>query len=379
MARHILELTDLTHDGKLYHNPRLDTIEALIPSPVNSTHAADLCELPNGDLLAVWFAGTKEGDSNISIAMSRLEADSSCWTEPEWVTDDPIRSEQNPSLFLAPDGVLWLIYTAQLGRENQNAGQKNLQCTAEIRVKKSRDLGRTWSEYEVLFDRPGSFCRQKPQVLSSGRWVFGNWICFNDDTHYGSDISLVQISDDGGKSWRAVEIPCSRGCVHANLIETSPGKLTALFRSRSADNIYISYSTDNGDSWTPPVRTELPNNNASISALRLDSGRLAVIYNSFRGNDDREKTVWPYERCPVAVALSEDNGVTWPYRRYLETGEGFFGKKNTRSNRKYEYPVMIQGKNGTIHAAYSFGSRVCIKYAAFTEEWIVGGTPEERD
>lgn len=379
MKHESIPLTTLTTDGKLYFNPLLGTTEALIPSPVHSTHAADLQELPNGDLLAVWFAGTKEGDSNISIALSRLNAGSNQWTEPTWVTDDPLRSEQNPSLWLTPAGELWLIYTAQLGRENKMADQKNLQCTAEIRVKKSTDGGYTWSSHEVMFSRPGSFCRQKPQVLLSGRWIFDNWICFNDDTHYGSDITIMQVSDDEGKTWRGVEVPESRGCVHANIIETDPGQLVALFRSRSADNIYISHSYDNGDSWEPPYKTELPNNNASISAIKLQSGNLAVIYNHYTTGGDRSQTVWPYERCPVSIALSCDKGNTWPYRRHLETGEGFFGEANTRSNRKYEYPVIMQGSDGQIHAAYSFGSRLCIKYAALDEQWIMGTIPEERD
>ena len=133
-----------------------------------------------------------------------------------------------------------------------------------------------------MFSRPGSFCRQKIQVLSSGRWIFGNWICFPDETRNGSDITVMQISDDQGKSWRSVEVPESRGRVHANVIETEPGKLVALFRSRFADNIYRSVSLDNGDTWSVPVRTELPNNNSSISAIRLQSGAIALVYNPVR-------------------------------------------------------------------------------------------------
>ncbi len=376
-TKHTLPVLPL--DGNLYYNEQLCTLEALIVSNGSSIHAADLIELPNKDLLAVWFAGTKEGDANIRIEMSRLKAGEQTWEEAVWLTNDTKRSEQNPSLFMHPDGTLWLIYTAQLGREYKEAHQLNLQCTAEIRVMKSNDLGNTWSNYEVLFEQPGSFCRQKPQILSNGRMVFGNWLCLNDDTHYGTDTTVVQISDDNGKTWKASLIEDSRGCVHANLIEVENGKLIALFRSRSADYIYISKSNDYGDTWSAPVKTELPNNNSSISAVKLQSGKIAIIYNDYSANLDREKVVWPYERCPVAIALSEDGGETWPYRRYVETGENFFGEKNTRCNRKYEYPVIMQGDDGIIHAAYSFGSRICVKYVALDENWIIGQKPEERD
>lgn len=182
----------------------------------------------------------------------------------------------------------------------------------------------------------------------------------------------MQISDNKGETWRTVEVPNSTGRVHPNIVEIGNGNLIAMFRSRNADNIYITRSTDYGDTWTEPVRTELPNNNASISAIRLQSGRIAVIYNHFRANDDANKVVWPLQRCPVAIAVSEDDGKTWPIRRLIELGEGYFGNDNSINNRRYEYPVILQGTDGMIHVAYSWGDRVCIKYACFDEKWIVG-------
>lgn len=377
MAREYRKLETMKEDGTLYQNELLGTIESLIPNPYNSCHAADLLELPNGDMLCCWFAGSDEGNADISIAVSRLKAEESQWSMPVIVSDDRERSEQNPSLFLTPEGEVWLIYTAQIARASM-PGRNNLQSTAEIRRKISRDNGYTWEKTETIFDREGSFCRQKIQVLSNGRWVFGNWICFDDDTHYGSDITVVQISDDRGKTWREVEIPGSRGRVHANMIETEPGKLTALFRSRSADNIYIAHSQDWGDTWTEPVRTVLPNNNSSISAIKLHSGALAVVYNPVRANDDPTITIWPRLRCPVAVAISDDGGKTWPMIRLVEPGDGFLGENNLVNNRRYEYPVMIQAEDGSIHIAYSYGNRRCVKYVVVTEAWI-RGAQEEKD
>lgn len=372
MSREYIELNILEENGALYHNNLLDTVEALIPNPYVSCHAADLLELENGDLLCCWFAGSDEGNADISIVLSRLNHGESKWTVPVKISDDSSRSEQNPSLFLTPEGEIWVMYTAQTARTADMNPNFNLQYTAEIRCKKSDDNGYTWRPTETMFSREGSFCRQKIQILSNGRWIFGNWICFSDETRNGSDITVVQISDDKGKTWREVEIPDSAGRVHANIIEKEAGKLVAIFRSRFADHIYIAMSEDYGDSWTSPVRTELPNNNSSISAIKLESGALALVYNSVKYNDEVGKTVWPFQRCPVTLAISEDGGVTWPYQRIIEHGEGFTGTWNDINNRRYEYPVMMQGKDGTIHVAYSWGTRRCVKYAAVTEEWIRG-------
>ena len=372
MGKNYIELNKLTENGKLYHNTLLDTVEALIPNPYASCHAADLLELPNGDLLCCWFAGSDEGNSDISIVLSRLNADESTWSVPVMISDDPERSEQNPSLFLAPSGEVWVMYTAQTARTPDINPNFNLQYTAEIRCKKSNDNGYTWGPTEVMFSRPGSFCRQKIQVLSSGRWIFGNWICFPDESRNGSDITVMQVSDDQGKTWREVEVPQSQGRVHANVLELEAGNLIALFRSRFADNIYISNSQDDGDSWSAPVRTELRNNNSSISAYKLQSGAIGLIYNDVSYNDDTSQTVWPQQRCPVTFAISEDGGITWPFRRIIEVGEGFAGPSNDINNRRYEYPFMMQGADGKIHAAYSWGSRRCVKYICVDEAWIRG-------
>ncbi len=367
-----METGVLPQDGRLCHNNLLDTVEALIPNQFASVHAADLLELPDGDLLACWFAGSDEGKADISIVVSRLKAGESAWSMGKVVSDDPSRPEQNPSLFLTPGGEIWLVYTAQKAIAPENTPYFNLQYTAEIRRQISTDNGYTWGPSQTLFSRPGSFCRQKIQILSNGRWIFGNWICFPDETRCASDISLVQISDDQGGSWRAVEIPGSAGRVHANLVETAPGEVTAFFRSRFADNIYMALSKDFGETFSEPVRTCLPNNNSSISAIRLRSGSLAIVYNALRFNDDPSRAVWPHQRCPVTFAISDDGGRTWPYKRIIEMGEGFVGEYNDINNRRYEYPVMMQGKDGKIHAAYSWGERRCIKYVCVDEAWIRG-------
>ena len=117
MTRNLIEIPQLTDDGRLYHHALLDTVEALIPNaPYRSCHAADLLELENGDLLCCWFAGSREGNADISIAVARLPADAEQWEQPVIVSDDPTRSEQNPSLFQNPNGDIWLMYTAQAAK-----------------------------------------------------------------------------------------------------------------------------------------------------------------------------------------------------------------------------------------------------------------------
>lgn len=365
------KLPGLTPDGRLYENEEMGTVEARLPDGGYPTaHAPALLELPNGDMLCCWFAGTYEGSADIRIICSRLERDGDRWSKPVDISGDPTRSEQNPSLFYGPDDAVWAIYTAQLDRQ---ADKDNMQFTSQIRCQKSTDGGRTWGPYETLFAREGSFCRQPIQVLANGRWIFGNWLCTDSVDGLSGDPTAFQISDDQGKTWRQVDMPNSRGRVHANVVEMDDGHLLAFMRSREADFIYRSESFDWGDTWSEPKPTPLPNNNSSISALRLQSGRVAIAYNPTCTPDPKPgKAAWPGLRCPVAVALSEDGGLTFPIVRWMERGEGYMGEENRTNNKQYEYPYLMQSRDGMLHLAYAAFTRLGVKYVRFSEQDVLG-------
>nr|MBA2815897.1 Na+/panthothenate symporter [Candidatus Pantoea persica] len=209
-------------------------VTAMLPSPCPQNHAANLLPLPDGALMGVWFGGTQEGVADISIYSARLAAGAEHWSEAEKFSDDPTRSEQNPVLFLAPDGVLWLLWTAQLSGNQE---------TAIVRYRQSHDLGQSWGEIATLLDRPGTFIRQPITVLANGNWLLPVFYCRTQpgETWVGNDdISAVKISSDRGKSWRDVAVPDSLGCVHMSIAALPDGTLVALYRSRWANFIYAS-------------------------------------------------------------------------------------------------------------------------------------------
>jgi predicted neuraminidase len=368
-------------------------IEADLPAPSVQSHAANLMTFRNGDLGCVWFGGTQEGLSDISVWFSRLPLGASQWTTAVKLSDDATRSEQNPILFPAPDGRLWLLHTAQ---------KSGNQDTALVRYRISEDNGATWGPTGQLFDDQGVFVRQPVVVLDNGDWLLGvfhcrtepgvKWVGNNDD-------SAVRISTDQGKSWSEVAVPSSTGSVHMNIVKGTRG-LLAFFRSRWADNVYISRSTDNGRTWSTPEPSTLPNNNSSIQVTRLANGRLAIVYNDISAaqaterrqslydeiEDDGDSATeapaaaapgrtafWGTPRAPMTVAISADDGETWPWKRNLEVGDGYCMTNNSsdRRNREYSYPSILQTADGMIHIAYTV-FRQKIRYVRVSEEWIAG-------
>lgn len=378
-TKQALDLKAAVTDGTLYRPPTDgDRIEAFIPAAGHENHAANPVALPNGDLLCAWFAGSAEGTSDVNIVLSRLPHGEARWTPPAWVSEDSSRSEQNPILFLTPEETLWLLYTAQetrgCGRAEWQrrvaAGESNgpytMQWTAEIRQRASTDDGHTWGPVKTLFGKPGSFCRQPPVVLRSGEWLFPAYYSVLG----GSDYSVVHVSADEGRTWDERPVPGSEGRVQASVVELGQERSVAFLRSRAADRIYASLSADWGRTWSEPTRTELPNNNSSIQALKLASGAIAIVYNQSSANDDPSATVWPGLRYPVTIALSKDGGETWPIRRHIDASDGFCGIENEGLNRPCSYPTIVQTGDGVIHVAYSYRGRQCIKYVRFPEGWI---------
>ncbi|MBP0969863.1 MAG: exo-alpha-sialidase, partial [Oscillospiraceae bacterium] len=70
--------------------------------------------------------------------------------------------------------------------------------------------------------------------------------------------------------------------------------------------------------------------------------------------------------------LSEDGGMTFPLIRHMELGEGYVGRENSTNNRTYEYPTIMQSRDGMIHIAYAYKTREGVKWMSFSEEEVMG-------
>ncbi|MCL7378508.1 exo-alpha-sialidase [Streptomyces sp. 35G-GA-8] len=398
-------MTNPVADGVLRPRPgEPGRTEASLAAPAAQNHAANLTVLPGGDLGCVWFAGTQEGVADISVWFSRLTPEAGGWSAPVRLSDDATSSEQNPVLFPAPSGELWLLHTAQ------RAGHQD---TAEVRRRISRDNGVTWGPSRVLFPATsggGVFVRQPVAVLPSGRWLLPVFRCVSTPGERwtgGRDTSSVMVSDDAGATWDERPVPGSTGLVHMNIHALPDGSALALFRSRRADHVYRCRSEDDGETWTAPEPLAVPNNNSSLQYLPLDDGRLALVHNHSSAADATERRVslydeidddgvsdaapaggtaagttpsfsadtafWGAPRAPITLSFSSDGGRSWPVRHDLETGDGYCLTNNSRDglNRELSYPSIARSPDGTLHIAFTHHRRV-IKYLRLSPAWAPG-------
>jgi predicted neuraminidase len=91
-----------------------------------------------------------------------------------------------------------------------------------------------------------------------------------------------------------------------NLIQPT---IIRLNNSANCEHSFVTKAL-NGLSWTAPISTSLPNNNAGIEAYTLRSGAIIMAFNN---HNDKHKS-----RAPLTIVLFCDNGMTWPYHRDVQ-------------------------------------------------------------
>jgi predicted neuraminidase len=320
-----------------------------------------------------------EGMGDISVYLSRLAPGSNRWSAVEKLTDDPQKSEQNPLLFVAPDNRVWLLYTAQ------TAGAQD---GAIVKRRISDDGGSTFGPVETLCDVPGTFVRQPIIVNGRGEWLLPLFRCIGVPGRRWTgdrDFASILMSADQGRSWTMHDVPNSTGAVHMNIVPLGGDDMAALYRHRFAENVLVSHSNDSGRTWSAPVATNLPNNNSSVQAVALGSGRIAIVYNhssaatsadrrtslydeiegagaapdAVPAADDERKAIWGVPRAPLSLAFSSDGGRTFGQRIDLETGSGYCLTNNSKDglNREFSYPSILEAPDGSLDIAFTYYRR----------------------
>jgi len=357
-----------------------------------SCHSSTICQMPNGDILASWFAGLVESSDDTVLLGSRLKKGEKIWRDPFVIVNVAGHASGNPRLFIGPDKAVWLLSPINYGHWCQNG--------TILFLKRSYDNGRTWTDLELFCKERGLLGKNKPLQLKADPDI---WII---PVEYEKKwIAAFIRSDNGGQDWNVVGDIGRRENVRLHqptIVELSDGGLLVYMRSWEG-YIYQSRSLDKGKTWSVSEPTVILNNNSGIDMVSLESGNLLLVCNPVglgkNGNivvdqklktnkaeqytienlciaDDRNSSnifgqekitedvisdLYPCwgPRTPLSLILSMDEGKTWKIKKDLENGEG-----------EYSYPAVIQDKEGIIHVIYTF-KRTHIKHVSLTEDELI--------
>jgi predicted neuraminidase len=362
--------------------------ELVFPLHPQHNHAPGIVECPNGDLLVSWYRGSGEHRADdVAVYGARLRKGAERWGEPFLLADTPGFPDGNTALFLDAKERLWLFWPVILANswescltnyrvasDYQGDGpprwewqgalylrpkdfEQEMSKGLEERLKQAKDMPTRAAAYlaqvkglfsDKLATRLGWQPRCKPTVLPSGRILLPLY----SDTF---SVSLMALSDDRGQTWHASKPLAGFGNIQPAVLRRDDGTLVAYMRENGPlRRIRVAESKDDGVSWGPVGTAELPNPGSGLDTVRLANGHWVLVYNDTTQG-----------RNSLAVSLSDDEGRSWKWTRHLER----------HASGSYHYPAVIQGRDGTIHAVYSYfvAGGKSMKHAAFNEAWIKAG------
>jgi hypothetical protein len=173
----------------------------------------------------------------------------------------------------------------------------------------------------VLDDALNNF---PPQKLPSGEWMMSR-------RNGKADVSVMIGGTAGFDRWESIPMVSYDG--EDGFKPEEPiwyalpdgQSLVFLFRDNNKSGfLFRAFSTDNGRSWTRPVRTNFPDATSKFSGCRLADGRYVLVSNACRGPRD-----------PLMLSVSDD-GLVYRQMGYLAGG------------RQVDYPHVIE------HAGHIF-------------------------
>ena len=387
------------------------TGELIFPLEHWHNHGSCIVEAPNGDLIVCWFHGSGERTADdVKVEGARLRKGAKTWSPRFTMADTPGYPDTNCAMFIDPMGRLWLMWPTILANTWESALMKY-----RISTNYSGDGPPKWDVNEVMHVTPGPefetavntfaehasatldkaalgaergqrvdvwlaslrtkaadkltrrigwFTRAHPFVLEGRRLIVP---LYSD----GFSFSLMNISDDWGQTWHTSTPLIAGGNIQPSIVKRADGSLYTLMRDNGPPpkRLMQSESRDRGETWSAVTDSDHPNPGTGAEITSLRNGHWVLI------NNDTERG-----RHRLTIQISDDEGKSWKWKRALELAPEDAGR--------FHYPSIIQAKDGTLHASYSYHLEKdferdadgkprskSIKHAHFNEAWVMAGDP----
>lgn len=360
-------------------------------------HSSSVTALPGGDLMAVWFAGSREGAADVQVRSARFDAQSGEWGAEQVLatrestrvgTGRYIRKLGNPVIALGPDQRLWMFYVSV------SVGGW---ATSAINLMVSDDLGRSWSAPRQLITSPffniSTLVRAAPVFHADGAIGLPVYHEF-----MGKFAEYLYLSADGAVIDK-FRISRGKHSLQPTIVPLDERRAVAMLRyaGDTHHKVLASRTEDAGQTWSEPYPLQPSNPNSSLAAVGTDDQGLLVALNDLQDGrfklslygTDAGLSQW---RPLVELDQSPDPlGQPFSHEAYKDIiGEGFRASSGARrlpleqrflSNLdyrvckpqgcdfEYEYPYFSRGTDGLYHLVYSWNNTF-IKHVSFNAAWL---------
>jgi len=308
-------------------------------------HGSSVWVEADGTVRVAWYhgKGEKSKDSRVLWAAKPPGRDWQPWSV---LYDDPGRAEGNPVLWRSEKTGELVLFFVTLYGDTWDDGK--------IRAIRSPDGGATWSAPVTIRETLGWMTRNKPLRLTTGELLLPTY----DEALYVP--SFLISADDFVADWLEVPFAGADLVAHPHqiqptVIERDDGSPFALLRNTNPvvpQYAWEMASSDAGRSWGAASASVIPNSSASLEMVRARRGVVALTFNNSVAG-----------RCPLAVALSDDEGRTWSaVANVLDACVAQGGS--------YGYPSIAEDPtDGSFWVSYTHDRRT-IGWVHVTEAWI---------
>ncbi len=293
-----------------------------MPEGVPSAHASTLVALGGGELLAIWWAGSRESAADVAIYASNWKDER--WSPAQRIVERHelaaqlgfgVRRLGNPVAWVARDGRLHL-YAVATGPGGWAA--------ARIAHLISNDRGQTFQAQGVLPLSPlfniSVLVRSPPVALDDGGWLLPAYF------ELGHKMPMLIAMDAQGVPQWSRRIGESTTSLQPALLPVSPTQLRAVMRDHGpARRIRQALSSDAGRDWSDATALDAVNEDTAIGALRLSQGGYVMAHND-RLADSGTARQW------LRLSTSAD-ATTWHAALDVERGA---------PGDEYSYPSLLQ-------------------------------------
>ncbi|HCE44389.1 MAG TPA: exo-alpha-sialidase [Lentisphaeria bacterium] len=338
------------------------------PEVDDYTMSCGMSRTPGGRIWLAWF-GNEDGDGAV-LLLAHSDDDGKSFSNPDFIIDPGFIpggvhiSALVGNVWTAPDGRLFLFVMQSLGFNDGRCGVWQSVC------ENPDDEKPVWSVPARLWH---GAALNKPTVLQNGTWLLpvALWhrclITVEQDHHSfwgrsklfheldGRRGSNILASTDQGRSWQL------RGHV-SNLFDMSFDEPMILEREDKSLLMYMrdnhgmtqSESSDEGNTWSSPVKTSFLSASARFFLTRLASGNALLVKYS--------DPIVSEQRSYLTAYVSKDGGATWQGGLLLD------------ERCDVSYPDGFQASDGRIFVQYDRKRESGeILLAVFTEEDVLAG------
>lgn len=295
-----------------------------------------------GKMYCMWQSDPKNEDYPQTWTAYSVSSDNGAtWSAPDTlgVADKELKSK---GMFVSSGG--WLVtkdsLVAFLNYQASDARLRMYKLRRYVAYRASAD-GQNWTEPRPVLmengDTLNGIFEQDPRTLSNGR-ILGAAHFWTSDVITAKDLLPIYTDDPTGtRGWKKAKFNYTDKTSNSREMEPSwflrgDSIIMVMRDQNSTYKKLVSYSLDNGETWSDAVETNIPDCRAKQSAGNLPDGRAFLA--SCTSND---KSRWPL------TLLISDDGSTFTYGYLLRSHDELPSRK-WNGNAKtvgYSYPKSI--------------------------------------